>query len=76
MAKGNAVIFFKASKEKKKKEAIILNLENVSFKHDDIITIFLFKEEEKINPEYAQSMINQISYNLWLSKKSLNLKPK
>lgn len=75
MAKGNAVIFFKVLKEKKN-EAIILNLENISFKHDDIITIFLFNEEEKINPEYAQSMINKISYNLWLSKKSLNLKLK
>lgn len=46
--------YFLKYQKKKKDEAIILDLENISFKHDDIITIFLFNEEEKINPENVQ----------------------
>ena len=61
MAKGNAVIFFLNIEGKKKDEATVLNLENISFKHDGIITIFLLNEEEKTIPEYAPSMTNQIS---------------
>ena len=45
--------------KKKKDEAIILNLENISFKYDDTMTIFLFNEEEK----QTQNMLQ-----VWLIK--------